>query len=173
MMQCMELENLALDYLEGTLAPPERLTLEAHLGACVACAVRLREFSEGFGATAAVLNGWPSVPPSRDFDRLVLDRIAAESATSAGLWRGLLAPFFASLMRPAFAGGLSAVLLAAFAVVRFLPATGENLAGTSDPYFTGIDRTDEVALVQDLTDLDDLEMLRNFEVLQEMKGSTP
>jgi anti-sigma factor RsiW len=173
MKNCTELEVLALDYLDGTLGGAERAALDAHLAACAGCAARLREFSASFGEVRQLMEAWPSMQPSRDFDRRVLEQAAAESARPAGLWSGMLAPFFSSLLRPAFAGTLSAVLLAAFAVVRFFPATSGDLAQLNDPYTSGVDSGDEVALVQDLSDLDDMDLLSNFEVLQEMKGATP
>jgi anti-sigma factor RsiW len=172
-MKCTELENLALDYLDGTLAGTERASLEAHLSACTACATRLREFSASFSKVQSMMDAWPTLHASRNFDRLVLDQVAAETARSAGFWSGVVSPFFNSLLRPAFAGTLSAVLLAAFAVVRFFPSTDDGLAQYNIPAQVSIDSGDEIALVQDLTDLDDLDMLSNFEVLQEMKGTTP
>lgn len=172
-MNCTELESLALDYQDGTLAAAERVALEAHISSCAGCATRLHNFTAAVSDVQQMMDAWPTMQPSRDFDRRVLDQIATQPAGASGLWRGLLAPFFASLLRPAFAGTLSAVLVAAFAVVRFLPSGNLPAAHPLTAGVSTADNSDEVTLVQDLTDLDDLEMLRNFEVLQEMKGPTP
>lgn len=36
-MKCADLEALLCDYVDGTLAPAERATVELHLDACPAC----------------------------------------------------------------------------------------------------------------------------------------
>jgi len=174
-MKCIELENLALDYLEGALGDAQRAEMESHLASCGGCAIRLHDFSNGFGSLQTMLEEWPSMSASRSFDGEILARIGPESRGGMGWWEQLFAPFFASLSRPAFAGTFSAVLLAAFALIRFYPPAQDaaNLSRPAAPAVVALDTGDEVALVQGLNDLDDIDMLRNFEVLQEMKGPTP
>jgi anti-sigma factor RsiW len=174
-MNCVGLETQAFEYLDGTLGGAERAALQSHLSVCNACSVRLREFSSGFGNLQAILDAWPSVPASRSFDGHLFAKIGAQSRGSIGWWNRFVAPFVALTSRPAFAGAFSAVLLAALTLIRFFPAVEDatSVNGSSAPSVVALDSSDEVALVQSLTDLDDMELLRNFEVLQEMKGPTP
>ncbi len=191
-MKCVDLENLAIDYVDGTLAAGARTSLETHLSVCVPCAARLREFSGDVSHVGLLLDSWPTIQPSASFDQMVLQRIrsqepatispATSSATSpvASWWSRFAAAFLAPLARPALSSALAVVMIAAFSVVRYFPGSTalDDSGQTGGPVVAILDSYEDIALYQDLPVLEDWEMLRNFEVLQdevlqEMKGSTP
>jgi anti-sigma factor RsiW len=45
-LTCKELVELVTDYLEGTLAPPEKERFDEHLGACPPCGVYLLQMRQ-------------------------------------------------------------------------------------------------------------------------------
>ena len=59
---CSELENRLADYLDGTLADPERKAVEAHLATCESCAAIVRTLDERPAAATSL----PSLSPPRD-----------------------------------------------------------------------------------------------------------
>ena len=59
---CSELENRLADYLDGTLADPERKAVEAHLATCESCAAIVRTLDERPAAATSL----PPLSPPRD-----------------------------------------------------------------------------------------------------------
>jgi len=169
-MKCNELEVYGLDYLDGTLARQEREAVELHLSACAACAERVR----GFREVNRQLDAWEGIQPSASFNARLEQRIVAQPSAS-GRWLDWLAlPFVQRpYAKPALAGAMLAVLLAAVALVRHFPPTPTDVTAPETMVATISDGTDELALYQDLAVLEDWELLTNFEVLQELNRTTP
>jgi hypothetical protein len=59
---CGELENRLADYLDGTLADPERKAVEAHLATCESCAAIVHALDERPAAATSL----PTLSPPRD-----------------------------------------------------------------------------------------------------------
>jgi len=59
---CSELENRLADYLDGTLADPERTAVEAHLATCESCAAIVHALDERPAAATSL----PTLTPPRD-----------------------------------------------------------------------------------------------------------
>ena len=59
---CGELENRLADYLDGTLADPERKAVEAHLATCESCAAIVHALDERPAAATSL----PTLTPPRD-----------------------------------------------------------------------------------------------------------
>jgi len=59
---CGELENRLADYLDGTLADPDRAAVEAHLATCESCAAIVHALDERPAAATSL----PTLSPPRD-----------------------------------------------------------------------------------------------------------
>jgi anti-sigma factor RsiW len=53
-MSCRELVDVITDYLEGSMAPADRLRFEAHLDECPYCVNYLEQMRETIGALGAL-----------------------------------------------------------------------------------------------------------------------
>jgi anti-sigma factor RsiW len=60
-LSCQELVELVTEYLEGTLAPPERTRFEMHLCYCDWCRVYLRQMRDTAGLARRISE--ESLPP--------------------------------------------------------------------------------------------------------------
>jgi anti-sigma factor RsiW len=171
-MKCNELEVYGLDYLDGTLGRQEREAVELHLSACAACAERVR----GFREVNRLLDAWEGIQPSPSFSARLQQRILAQPSASHRWLDWLALPFLQRpYAKPALAGIVLGMLLAAVALVRYFPSTPADLTAPQAPRMVATisDGTDELALYQDLAVLEDWELLTNFEVLQELNRTTP
>jgi anti-sigma factor RsiW len=170
-MNCRQLEEQAIAYLDGKLPRSEADAVRGHLATCAGCSERLRGFSD----VSSLLDGWEGMQPSASFNRRLHQRIMAEAAPSAGWlqrFSGWLQP--ASFAKPAFAGALLGMMVIAVALARFIPESQTPIASnrTIGPTLTtAFEGNDELALYQDLPVLENLELLSNFEVLQELQTS--
>ena len=118
-MTCERIEGLLSAYLEGELAAAERAEVEAHLGACPACAGLLGLLNETLAATA----GFPEAEPSAG---LMARLYAIPEAAAAGRKRAarpVLGPVFDWLTRPALQPVYAAltVVFIALSFVLFHP----------------------------------------------------
>jgi anti-sigma factor RsiW len=171
-MNCREIEIHAIEYHDGKLAiherRDERRAVELHLAGCAACAERLRGFSD----VSAMLGTWESIEPSASFNSRLERRLASQPAAAAGWWERLsmrLAWF--PLGKPALAGAVLGMMLFGVILARYYPASSGNLAPATDdtPIVTNMmDGNDELVPV-----LENLDLLSNFEPLQELKTTTP
>lgn len=178
-MKCHDLDSLAIEYLDGALDTPARAPVEAHLAVCGDCAARLR----GLAGVSQLLDSWQDIRPSASFDFRLQQKMNSPAASSTS-WRDRLSLwwFFLPFSRPALAGAMLAVILSAVAVIQFYPggihsgwqATIVSSGTDSTLVAAGLaDGNDELALYAELPVLENWELLSNFEVLQEMKGTTP
>ncbi len=129
---------------------PEHREFMAYLESSPEC----RTLFEQQRALWETLDLWEPVEPSRDFDRRLYERIAAQGAGQG--WFGRL---FGG-MKPSFAAGLAVLLLAAASLVyqprpalEGSPARGVVSAEDAE-YLEQMDRA-----------LDDMEMLADFDAL--------
>ena len=155
-MTCDRLEALWIEYLDGRLAAGDRATLERHLASCAGCAERVRDFR----AVSAALDSWEAPEVSPWFDARLRRRIAAEAAGPWG-WLGRLR----AALRPAYALGLAAVLLAGSLVIwNRRPALVAHNAPAPKPTAVEKQRLEEIMPV-----VEDYDILANFEMLGELK----
>src|SRR5437660_1318061 len=73
-MNCGQMENRLIAYLDGKANRTERREVEAHLAACAACRTRAEEFR----LLCGVLDEVPMKEPSPAFDARLRARLAAE-----------------------------------------------------------------------------------------------
>ena len=160
-MKCNEAEGFLIPYMDGKLAPRERVEVEMHLQGCSSCAERAKGFTEVSG----LLDAWEGIEPSPFFD-VRLERRIKQGSHSAGwletLWSGLQS---LPLGRPAFAAAMVAVIFLAVVLVGYSPSTSESLAGREQQPMVASLAGEMDYLVPVLEDWD---LLRNFEVVQEL-----
>jgi anti-sigma factor RsiW len=170
-MNCRQLEEHAIAYLDGKLPRNEADAVRGHLAGCAGCSERLRGFSD----VSSLLDGWERMQPSASFNRRLHERIMAEAAPSAGWLERFLGRVQANPFgKPALAGALLGMMVIAVVLARFIP--GPPTATSSDRASVAMlteaaEGNDELALYQDLPVLENLELLSNFEVLQELQTS--
>ena len=167
-MQCKDLESNAIAYLDGKLPAAQRDAMERHLTLCSAC----RERVEGFTQVMGVLDGWESVEPSPFFHTRLAARLAEEPVSQS--WWSRLAVWEPWAPRPV-AGSLFAIVFAvvvtvAVVLLRYSPTPTpiETTRSTAPTVTVAATGGDEMALYQELPLLEDWDVLRNFEVLQEL-----
>jgi anti-sigma factor RsiW len=85
-MSCSRMEKKIMGYVDGRLKEGERLEMEKHLLACVACQLRVNEFR----AVNVLLDELPMIEPSAAFDVRVHARVSAEPAKQS--WWAWFAP---------------------------------------------------------------------------------
>jgi anti-sigma factor RsiW len=171
-MNCREIEIHAIEYLDGKLATHERRddrrALELHLETCAACAERLR----GFADVSAMLGAWESIEPSASFNSLLERRLASQPEAAAGWWERLSAGLaWFPLGKPALAGAVLGMMLFGVILARYYSASSNTLTPAAEDtaiVANMMDGNDELVPV-----LENLELLSNFEVLQELQTTTP
>jgi anti-sigma factor RsiW len=77
-LTCMELVELVTDYLEGALAEPDRVRLEAHLAECDGCTVYLAQMRRTISLTGMLTED--EIPPEGRDELLRVFRAWRESA---------------------------------------------------------------------------------------------
>ena len=148
-MSCQRIESRILGYLDGRLKESEKLGVEKHLAACAPCRVRVEEFR----AVSGLLDELPVIEPSPEFDTRVRALVAAEPVKQ-DWWAWLKIP-------PRVAFAASMILLAAL-WFGFYQRTQTPALPWSDP------KEADALMMQDLTVLEDHDVLSNFEPLKEL-----
>jgi anti-sigma factor RsiW len=149
-MNCKAVKKNAIAYVDGSIEPPRRREVEAHLAECGTCRERAHQLRDVWG----ILEEAPVVRPSAAFDASVRARIAQE-ASRRGLWGWLLAP------SPRLAVGVTALLV--FSVwLSSLPPAGHPPVPVSSAGDA------EFKMIADLPVLEDYDVLANFEALSEL-----
>jgi anti-sigma factor RsiW len=168
-MNCRQVENRLMDYLEGTLAARERELIDLHARSCVLCAERIQGFPEVFG----LLDSWKDIEPSPSFNARLEQRLEREAASRN--WLGNLFPRLAALRfgYPAFALALMLAVSIGAIVVKYSPSQTQTVASRQQaPLMASASAADDdLTLYRNLPVLEDLDVLRNFEVLQELDGA--
>ena len=108
-MKCTDLEILVCDYVDGTLSPAEKATVELHLTACADC----RELVADSRAALSFLERVPEVEPPAALVNKILFEARAQGAEPAKKktvhgWFGRL---FEPLLQPRFAMGMAMTIL--------------------------------------------------------------
>ena len=172
-MKCKDLETNAIAYLDGNLPPAQQDAMERHLALCSAC----RERVEGFTQVKGLLDEWESVQPSPFFHTRLAARLEEEAVSQS--WWSRLAGWQEWVPRPV-AGSLFAVVFAVVVTVAVVllrysptPTPSETTRSTAPAVTVAATGGDEMALYQELPLLEDWEVLRNFEVLQELSNAKP
>jgi len=156
-------ENLEwlLDYGTARMTAGDAAALERHLANCAAC----REMVEGRRAVDSALDLWEAPEVSRAFNRQLYQRIQQESG-----WRDRLREPFRWLVAgrgiPAAAAGC--LIVAALIITpRIMPERTRSVPGQPSAIRVDTQQPDQV-----VRDLDDMEMLHNFDrAIQSGPGS--
>ena len=144
-MKCEKVSEELISYLDGKLDQSERGEVEEHLASCAACRTRAEEFR----GVWSVMDEFPSIEPSLEFDARVRQRLAEEPRRS---WVACFVPQ-ARL-------ALAAVLLIALTVwVAKRPASNPSL-----PLMPGAAAANE----QDFNAIRNLGVLENYDVVTKM-----
>jgi len=115
-MTCAELETLICDYVDGTLGPDARATVEEHLAACRGCAELARD---GAAAVGFMERAADVEPPPELITRLLFQAPGAGARAAAGArnwFRKLLHP----VLQPRFAMGMAMTILSFAMLARFV-----------------------------------------------------
>src|SRR6202051_4004024 len=145
-MSCTRMETRLLGYIDGRLKESEQREMEKHLAACPACTVRVNEFC----SVSSLLDELTQIGPSAAFDVRGRARIAAEPVKQD--WWSWLGAAPRVLVA-------ASMLLLATVWVGHRPADSTNLPSSGDG--------DETQIMQDqnLTVLENYDVLANFEPL--------
>jgi hypothetical protein len=178
-MKCFDREQL-FAVANHLAAPQEEEAVRSHVAGCAACRVMLAEYQQ----LNLTLDEWKVADPSPWFDARVRRALDAnEAQTSAGGWREFfrmraLAP--ALLVMVMVVGSLLYVRShsrqeqptpkiaqsAASTEVTPQPSAGSGVNAESR-------EEDEVTLYENLSTLEDYDMLANFDVLSELPQGAP
>jgi len=147
-MNCEQIENHLVSYMDGRASAADRQKVEAHLATCSACRARVEEF----GRLWNVLDELPATEPSLAFDSQVRQRIAAEPRER--LWSWIMpAPRFA----------FSLALLIALSVWISLRPTA-----MVESQVSAMQSDQDFRMIKDLRVLEDYDVLSNFDPLSEL-----
>jgi anti-sigma factor RsiW len=116
-MTCAEMEVLICDYVDGTLGPDGRTTVEQHLVGCRNCAEMARD------ATAAVNFMARAVevePPPELITRLLFEAPWAHTRTTASGVRNWFRRILHPVLQPRFAMGMAMTILSFAMLARFV-----------------------------------------------------
>jgi putative zinc finger protein len=143
-MSC-RMENRIMGYVDSRLKEGARLEMEKHLQTCAACRVRVNEFH----AVNDLLDELPMIEPSPAFDLRVHALVAAEPAKQS--WWAWLTPS----PRVAFAASM---LLLAIVWIGY----------KSEPVLPFDIKEADAQMMQDMTVVDDHDVISNFEPLKDL-----
>jgi len=117
-MKCIDLEALLCDYVDGTLTPQEKATVELHLAGCAACRELVADASAAvsFMERAADVEPPPALVNGLLFEIRNSDSVPAKKSDGLRGWLGrLLEP----VMQPKFAMGMVMTILSFSMLGRF------------------------------------------------------
>jgi Putative zinc-finger len=147
-MTCAELETLICDYVDGTLGPDARATVEQHLGTCPGCA----ELARDTAAAVEFMDRAAEVePPPELMTRLLFEAPWAHSRAGATGLRNWFRRVLHPVLQPRFAMGMAMTILSFAMLARFVAparqlrasdlAPAKVWAGVEDRVYRGWDRT--------------------------------
>jgi len=147
-MTCAELETLICDYVDGTLGPDARTTVEQHLSGCRDCRALAQDAAAavGFMERAAEVE-----PPPELMTRLLFGAPWAHAKTAATGLRNWLRRVLHPVLQPRFAMGMAMTILSFAMLARFVAparklrpedlAPAKVWAGVEDGVYRGWERT--------------------------------
>jgi len=169
-MKCKQLESTAIAYLDGSLSSRQREAIASHLEECSAC----RERIQGLAGVMGILSEWEGIRPSPFFNTRLAQRIEQE-ATAARGWESLrFWSLFRPMTRPLFTTALVAVFALAIVLLQYSPAPLETVTQEpAAPMVAAVSAggVDDLTLYSKMPMLEDWDILRNFEVLQELRDT--
>jgi len=147
-------ENLEwlLDYGTSRMATGDAAALERHLSTCAAC----REMVAGRRSVDAALDLWEAPGVSPAFNRQLYQRIQHETSWRDRLW----APFRWLVAWRGIPAAAAACVIAAGLIVAPRMMVERPTAGPAQPPVIRVDSQQPEQVVRDL---DDMEMLHNFD----------
>ena len=116
-MTCAELETLICDYVDGTLEPDARTTVEQHLAGCRNCAELARDAAAavGFMERATEVE-----PPPELMTRLLFHAPWAQARTATSGIRRWFGKALNPILQPRFAMGMAMTILSFAMLARFV-----------------------------------------------------
>ena len=147
-MTCAELEILICDYVDGTLGPDARTSVEQHLAACRNCAELARDATAavGFMERAADVE-----PPPELMTRLLFNAPWVHPKTATTGARNWFRKVLHPILQPRFAMGMAMTILSFAMLARFVApkrqlrsadlAPAAVWAGVEDRVYRGWQRT--------------------------------
>ena len=157
-IETRENAELLLSYSARRLNPESTAILEKHMELCPAC----REFRDGQRALWEALDQWDARPVSPDFDRRLYRRI--EEQEQLGWWTRIFGPLGPMLWRPALPLAATACLVLAAGFI------GVDPSRITVP--TAVDNSQAREVEQVESALDDLDMLRQFDLVATMESNS-
>jgi len=147
-MTCAELEILICDYVDGTVGPDARATVEQHLAGCRSCAELVRDAA---AALAFMERAAEVEPPPELMTRLLFGAPWAHTKTTATGVRNWLRRVLHPVLQPRFAMGMAMTILSFAMLARFVAparklhpedlAPAKVWAGVEDGVYRGWQRT--------------------------------
>jgi len=129
-MTCAELETLICDYVDGTLAPEARTTVEQHLAGCRNCDELARDAAAavGFMERAAGVE-----PPPELMTRLLFNAPWANSKTAATGVKNWFRKVWHPILQPRFAMGMAMTILSFAMLARWVAPARQLRAADLSP----------------------------------------
>ncbi len=110
-MNCAQFESILADYVDGTLAAPERAAVELHVSECASC----REFMADVTGAVGVLRQLDEIePPPGLITRIAYATPQGKSRDEwdvPGFWAKLKAKWLEPLLQPRLAMGMAMTVL--------------------------------------------------------------
>lgn len=116
-MTCAELEILICDYVDGTLPPDARATLERHLAACPDCAALARDAA---AAVSFMERAAEVEPPPELMTRLLFHAPWQHARTPGKGAREWFRKMLHPVLQPRFAMGMAMTILSFAMLARFV-----------------------------------------------------
>jgi len=147
-MTCAELETLICDYVDGTLGPDARTTVEQHLAGCRDCRALAQDAAAAVGFMERAAE---AEPPPELMTRLLFGAPWAHAKTAATGVRNWLRRVLHPVLQPRFAMGMAMTILSFAMLARFVAparklhpedlAPAKVWAGVEDGVYRGWERT--------------------------------
>jgi hypothetical protein len=129
-MTCAELEILICDYVDGSLGPDARTTVERHLAGCRNCAELARDGAAavGFMERAALVE-----PPPELMTRLMFNAPWANAKTPATGVKNWFRKIWHPILQPRFAMGMAMTILSFAMLARWVAPARQLRAADLSP----------------------------------------
>lgn len=114
-MRCSDLEALICEYVDGTLTPAERATVELHLASCPSC----RSLVEDARAAVAFIGKSAEVEPPPALVNHLLFEVRQGAVRPVRERGGWLARLLEPVLQPRFAMGMAMTILSFAMLARF------------------------------------------------------